>query len=201
MSKLTADEFFKLPNAKRPDRKQVLLESINSGASLEIYLSGNKETSMIFPKSKNMNSIRQIQSLKTGDKTTFASIRLTGIDGKQYKISDIKKSSQFGGSGGASGSGNAGGAGNESDDFGTTAGGGGGNSAGGAPYYTGGGGGAGTSYTITGGSSYYFSPGGNGQGSTSGTPSSYGGGGNGRVASFNSAGQAGAQGRVVFYAY
>ena len=103
MSKLTAEQFFKLPNAKRPDRRKVLLDAINSETSLEVYLSGNKETSMIFPKSKNMNSIRQIQSLKTGDKTTFASIRLTGVDGKQYKISDIKKSSQFGGSGGARG--------------------------------------------------------------------------------------------------
>jgi hypothetical protein len=103
MSKLTADEFFKLPNAKRPDRRQVLLDAINSGSSLEVYLSGNKETVMVFPKGKNTNAIRQIQSLKMGDKTTFASIRLTGIDGKQYKISDIKKSSQFGGGGGARG--------------------------------------------------------------------------------------------------
>jgi hypothetical protein len=103
MSKLTADEFFKLPNAKRPDRRKILLAAINSNKGLEVYLSGNKETVMTFPKAKNTNSIKQIQNLKIGDKTTFGIIRLTGSDGKPYKISDIKKSKEFGGGGGSRG--------------------------------------------------------------------------------------------------
>ena len=103
MSKLTADEFFKLPNAKRPDRRKILLDAINSNKGLEVYLSGNKETVMTFPKAKNTNSIKQIQNLKVGDKTTFSIIRLTGSDGKAYKISDIKKSKEFGGGGGSRG--------------------------------------------------------------------------------------------------
>lgn len=103
MSKLTADEFFKLPNAKRPDRRKILLDAINSNKGLEVYLSGNKETVMVFPKAKNANAIRQIESLKIGDKTTFSSIKLVGSDGKPYKISDIKKSKDFGGGGGSRG--------------------------------------------------------------------------------------------------
>jgi hypothetical protein len=103
MSKLTADEFFKLPNAKRPDRRKILLDAINSNRGLEVYLSGNKETVMVFPKAKNANAIRQIESLKIGDKTTFSSIKLVGSDGKPYKISDIKKSKDFGGGGGSRG--------------------------------------------------------------------------------------------------
>ena len=53
MSKLTADEFFKLPNAKRPDRRKILLDAINSNKGLEVYLSGNKETVMTFPKAES----------------------------------------------------------------------------------------------------------------------------------------------------
>ena len=56
MAKLTADEFFKLPNPKRPDRRKVLLDAINSNRPLEVVLSGNKETSMVFPKAKNANA-------------------------------------------------------------------------------------------------------------------------------------------------
>jgi len=40
MAKLTADEFFKLPNPKRPDRRKVLLDAISMGTSLEVILSG-----------------------------------------------------------------------------------------------------------------------------------------------------------------
>ena len=103
MAKLTADEFFKLPNPKRPDRRKVLLDAINSGSALEVVLSGNKEVPMVFPKAKNANAIRQITALKIGDKTGFASIRIKGADGKDYKISDLKKSAQFGGGGGSRG--------------------------------------------------------------------------------------------------
>ncbi len=103
MAKLTADEFFKLPNPKRPDRRKILLDAISSGSALEVVLTGNKETTMIFPKAKNTNAIRQITNLKIGDKVGFAAIRLKGADGKDYKISDLKKSAQFGGGGGSRG--------------------------------------------------------------------------------------------------
>jgi len=102
MAKLTADEFFKMPNAKRPDRRKKLLEAINGGISLEIYV-GNKELQMIFPKKKNINSIRLIENLKMNDKSGFAAIKLIGVDDKSYKISEIKKSEFFGGGGGARG--------------------------------------------------------------------------------------------------
>jgi hypothetical protein len=94
---------FQTSNAKRPDRRKILLDAINSNRGLEVYLSGNKETVMVFPKAKNANAIRQIESLKIGDKTTFSSIKLVGSDGKPYKISDIKKSKDFGGGGGSRG--------------------------------------------------------------------------------------------------
>lgn len=103
MSKLSADEFFKLPNAKRPDRRKILLDAINSGKSLEVYISGNKESVLLFPKAKNTSAIKQIQSLKLGDKISFNSIRLKASDNKEYKISDLKKSKDFGGGGGSRG--------------------------------------------------------------------------------------------------
>lgn len=103
MAKLTADEFFKLPNPKRPDRRKVLLDAINSNRPLEVILSGNKETSMVFPKAKNANAIKQITALKLNDKNGFAAIRIKGADGKDYKISDLKKSKDFGGGGGSRG--------------------------------------------------------------------------------------------------
>ena len=102
MAKLTADEFFKMPNAKRPDRRKKLLEAINGGISLEIYV-GSKELQMVFPKKKNINSIRLIENLKMNDKSGFATIRLIGVDDKSYKISEIKKTEFFGGGGGARG--------------------------------------------------------------------------------------------------
>jgi hypothetical protein len=73
MAKFTADEFFKLPNPKRPDRR------------------------------KNINSVKQIIDLKFGDKTGFSAIRLKGADGKDYKISNLNKSKEFGGGGGSRG--------------------------------------------------------------------------------------------------
>jgi len=103
MAKLSADEFFKLPNAKRPDRRKVLIDAIESGKALEVVLSGNKETSIVFPKSKNLNAIKQISELKFGDKSGFNSVRIKGADGKDYKISDLKKSEEFGGGGGSRG--------------------------------------------------------------------------------------------------
>jgi hypothetical protein len=103
MAKLTADEFFKLPNPKRPDRRKILIDAIERNKPLEIILSGNKESSMIFPKAKNANAVKQIISLKFGDKNGFNSIRLKGVDGKDYKISDLKKSKDFGGGGGSRG--------------------------------------------------------------------------------------------------
>jgi hypothetical protein len=103
MAKLTADEFFKLPNPKRPDRRKVLLDAISMGTSLEVILSGNKESRMIFPKDKNANAVRQIIALKFGDKAGFSAIKLKGADGKDYKISDLKKSKEFGGGGGSRG--------------------------------------------------------------------------------------------------
>ena len=103
MSKLTADEFFKLPSGARPDRRKVLLDAINSNKALEIYITGNKESMMVFPKAKNANSIRQITSLKIGDKLGFDAVRLKGSDGKDYKISSLKKSKDFGGGGGSRG--------------------------------------------------------------------------------------------------
>lgn len=102
-AKLTADEFFKLPSPKRPDRRKVLIDAINSNKSLEIILSGNKEGLMIFPKAKNANALKQISSMKIGDKNAFNSVRLKGSDGKDYKISDLKKSKDFGGGGGSRG--------------------------------------------------------------------------------------------------
>lgn len=103
MAKLTADEFFKLPNPKRPDRRKVLIDAIESGKALEVVLSGNKISNMIFPKAKNINSVKQIVALKFGDKTGFSAIRLKGADGKDYKISDLNKSKDFGGGGGSRG--------------------------------------------------------------------------------------------------
>lgn len=103
MSKLTADEFFKLPNAKRPDRRQVLIDHIQNEKSLTVILTGNKETPMIFPKSKNVNAVKQIIALKFGDTTSFNNIRLKGADGKDYKITSIKKTEEFGGGGGSRG--------------------------------------------------------------------------------------------------
>jgi hypothetical protein len=103
MAKLTSEEFFKLPNAKRPDRRKVLLDAIASGKALELVVSGNKEVLMLFPKAKNTNAIRQITELKFNDKVGFNSIRLKGEDGKDYKISDLKKSKDFGGGGGSRG--------------------------------------------------------------------------------------------------
>jgi len=103
MSKLTADEFFKLPNSKRPDRRKILIDAIESGKALEVVLTGNKEVLMTFPKSKNASVIKKIIELKIGDKTTFNSIRLKGADGKDYKITDLKKSKDFGGGGGSRG--------------------------------------------------------------------------------------------------
>jgi len=103
MAKLTADEFFKLPNPKRPDRRKVLLDAMSMGTSLEVILSGNKESRMIFPKDKNANAVRQIIALKFGDKAGFSAIKLKGADGKDYKISDLKKSKEFGGGGGSRG--------------------------------------------------------------------------------------------------
>jgi len=103
MAKLTADEFFKLPNPKRPDRRKVLLDAINSNRALEVFISGTREVSMVFPKAKNANAIRQITALKLNDKSAFAAIRIKGSDGKDYKISDLKKSKDFGGGGGSRG--------------------------------------------------------------------------------------------------
>jgi hypothetical protein len=102
-AKLTADEFFKLPSPKRPDRRKVLIGAINSNKSLEIFVSGNKEALMVFPKTKNTTALNQLQSMKVGDKNTFNAIRLKGSDGKDYKISDLKKSKDFGGGGGSRG--------------------------------------------------------------------------------------------------
>jgi hypothetical protein len=103
MAKLTADEFFKLPNAKRPDRRKILIDAIQGGRALEVVLSGNKISSMVFPKEKNINSIKQIIALKYGDKTGYNAIKLKGADGKDYKISDLNKSKDFGGGGGSRG--------------------------------------------------------------------------------------------------
>lgn len=103
MAKLTADEFFKLPNPKRPDRRKILIDAIESSKALEVVLTGNKEVSMIFPKLKNINAVKQITSLMFGDKNGFNAIRLKGADGKDYKISDLKKSKDFGGGGGSRG--------------------------------------------------------------------------------------------------
>ena len=103
MAKLTADEFFKLPNPKRPDRRKVLLDAINSNKPLEVFASGNKEVSMVFPKAKNSDAIRKIIALKLNDKTAFSAIKIKGSDGKDYKISDLKKSKAFGGGGGSRG--------------------------------------------------------------------------------------------------
>lgn len=102
-AKLTFDEFFKLPSAKRPDRRKVLIDAINSSTALEVFITGNKESLMVFPKAKNANSLRQLNSLKVGDKNGFNSVRLKGQDGKDYKISDLKKSKLFGGGGGSRG--------------------------------------------------------------------------------------------------
>ena len=103
MAKFTADEFFKLPNPKRPDRGKVLIDVIQGGKALEVVLSGNKITPMLFPKAKNINSVKQIIDLKFGDKTGFSAIRLKGADGKDYKISNLNKSKEFGGGGGRRG--------------------------------------------------------------------------------------------------
>jgi hypothetical protein len=102
-AKLTADEFFKLPSLKRPDRRKVLIDAINSNKSLEIIFSGNKEGMMVFSKAKNANALKQLSSMKIGDKNAFNSVRLKGADGKDYKISDLKKSKDFGGGGGSRG--------------------------------------------------------------------------------------------------
>lgn len=103
MAKMTADEFFKIPTSKRPDRKKVLLDALNSGKSLEVYTVGNKEVLMVFPKSQNATTIKQIEKLEAGDKTTFNSIKLKGQDGNFYKLTSIKKSKEFGGGGGSRG--------------------------------------------------------------------------------------------------
>ena len=103
MAKLTADEFFKIPTSKRPDRKKVLLDALNSGKALEVYVVGNKESLMVFPKAQNTTTIKQIEKLEAGDKTTFNSIKLKGQDGNFYKLTSIKKSKEFGGGGGSRG--------------------------------------------------------------------------------------------------
>ena len=104
MAKLTADEFFKLPNPpKRPDRRKILIDAIQGEESLTVVLSGNREVRMIFPKAKNVNAVRQITALEFGDKSGFDAIKLKGADGKDYKISSIKKTEEFGGGGGSRG--------------------------------------------------------------------------------------------------
>jgi hypothetical protein len=79
---------------------KVLIDVIQGGKALEVVLSGNKITPMLFPKAKNINSVKQIIDLKFGDKTGFSAIRLKGADGKDYKIFNLNKSKEFGGGGG-----------------------------------------------------------------------------------------------------
>lgn len=102
MAKLTADEFFKLPSAKRPDRKLKLIEAIEGNKALSVIISG-KETSMVFPSKTNTNALRQIRALQIGDNNAFNAIKLKGSDNKDYKISSIVKSDYFGGGGGSRG--------------------------------------------------------------------------------------------------
>jgi len=105
-----------------------------------------------------------------------------------------------GGDGGASGNGNPGGVGDSSGSS-SGGGGGGGNGGAGSESIYGGGGGDGSTYTLAGGTySYYVSPGGRGAVGNTGVPTYYGGGGSGMYGSYNTSGQVGRQGRVVFYA-
>jgi len=108
-----------------------------------------------------------------------------------------------GGAGGQSGNGNAGGEGNPDADTDTDGGGGGGNSGVGKSFIEYGLGGPGNTYTLNNGAySYTVSYGGNsGSYRTATNVGYYGSGGNGaHRTGVNAAGQAGASGRVVFYA-
>jgi hypothetical protein len=70
---------------------------------LKLFFREIKYHLCFFPKAKNINSVKQIIGLKFGDKTGFSAIRLKGADGKDYKISDLNKSKEFGGGGGRRG--------------------------------------------------------------------------------------------------
>lgn len=88
---LDATEFFKLPNKKRPNRKEVFLEKYSKGEPFTL-VTGEQ---VIFV--KNQTVINTIKKLTPDDRALYNSIMLKGIDNNMYKITQIKKTAEFGG--------------------------------------------------------------------------------------------------------
>lgn len=88
---LDATEFFKIPNKKRPNRKEVFLKKYENGESFTLVTGG--EISFV----KEQSVINTVKKLSPDDRSIYNSITLKGADGKTYKITQIKKTAEFGG--------------------------------------------------------------------------------------------------------
>lgn len=88
---LDSTEFFKLPNKKRPNRKEVFLKKYQGGESFTL-VTGAEVTFV-----KEQSIINKIKNLGPDDKAIYNGISLKGTDGKTYKITQIKKTAEFGG--------------------------------------------------------------------------------------------------------
>lgn len=93
---LNATEFFKLPNKSRPDRKAVFLDKYRNQKPFEVK--GSNRLVVFVPEPSVLSKISDLQP---GDKVQFENIRLKGLDGKYYKMNQLKKTKEFGGGGGS----------------------------------------------------------------------------------------------------
>lgn len=89
MANLSAAEITK---AGREYRAEIIIKKMNEGSAFELS-SGKK---IVFKKSAQVIAIL---NKKTKSSADLNAIRFVGSDGKQYKLSDIKKNAEFGGKG------------------------------------------------------------------------------------------------------
>lgn len=94
-SNLDATEFFKLPNKKRPNRKEVFLDKYSKGEPFTLMTGA--QVSFV----KEQSVINKVKNLTPDDRTIYNAIMLKGTDGKMYKITQLKKTAEFGGGGGS----------------------------------------------------------------------------------------------------
>lgn len=95
MAGLSASDFFKPSTPSRPDRKLLFLQKYQNKEPFQLISGIN----VVFKFEKNVYN--KIAGLIPGDNKGYASIVLKDTNDKQYKMTSIQKTKEFGGGGGS----------------------------------------------------------------------------------------------------
>ena len=95
MAGLAAKDFFKEATAQRPDRKLIFLEKYKKGEAFQM----TDGTNVVFKFDKKVYD--QVAGLIPGDNKSYNAIVLKSSNNKNYKMTNLEKTKEFGGGGGS----------------------------------------------------------------------------------------------------